>query len=1414
MGVQTFHLYNVSGQGIVLSFYVNGVNLTHTINAGEDYEFEADSLSPETQNAIQLGYLVYFQGSAILDVANVKAGFPMVFRGNYYPTVKYKKGDLIIFNGSLWLCRADVYGQTPIDNPSAWVGFVTDLGSGNHQFNTNNPHATTAAQVGAIAVGERGASEGVAPLVGGKVPSANLPAGSTANGDTKLAEGTPNEVSAAALRLHLDSLNNPHQVTPAQIGAATTASIGIANGIAPLDAGGLVPVAFLPAASGGTGLVPVYAVANNTLRDALVSSLTAGSLVAVLSPALVWRWSGTAFTDVTSTSLWTFFVNGKTGPAVSLTTDDITEANGKYYFTDVRLAGSAAFVAVQAASHAINTDTKLAEGTGNEVTAAQLKAHLTSTANPHSVTAAQIGALTSLSQDVAPTLGNAMDAGGYRIFNMGTPTGANDAATKAYVDAIATIAVGGGVLTVNGRGGAVTLSISDVAATAADLRAAITGTSGTGNLVFGTGPVISGGAFTNGFFTAPELSGPIIVGNIKQVTGYNAISFSASGVGVNYIDVMVASTGVAPKIAATGTDSNIQLRVEGKGLSGVKIRGLMADSLVVDTDQTLSASLTGIAADASGGDLTLTLPSAVSNAGKIFFITKFDGSANVVNIASSDYINGTIGETVLEEQWQSYVLQAVGGEWVILASHGFGGGGGAAANVYAFFDTGSHTLTNETVISVECSSGPVNLTLPGVADVVGVPITVQRTLGGTTAPALVYHAMGESIEDYPGGFIQVDQGESATFLSDGTVWKLISNLTKVVRTTGDQLIQDEKTFTNLTAEGFSTGTTVLTSATTLDLDTTTVDASAVTASFVITLPDPTTCEGKLYVIYRSDGTAARYVRITTPVGSIEDTANFDLSYARDSVSLQAIDGLWKIVSSSLTTQRRRILDECVANHFVTFNGQTGLGIGNDATTFADYPHVRNANAGSPVRYTADGGSSNIDVLIEGKGTGVARAATATLGTSTTQIASTAFVTATVAAAVNGLSWKGVCRAATTAPVTLASGLVDGVTIDGVVLATGDRVLVKDQSAGEENGIYIVAASGAASRASDADTGAKLVNASVYVAEGTVSADKQYTCTTNAPITLGSTTITFTNFAAGTSYINGTGLLLTGQTFSINTAVVMDLTTAQTASNKTFSDVTLTGVPVAPTATLGTNTTQVATTAFVEAAIDAIDLDTIPVARLAFSTTSRVAVTGSIALDDATHDGKSLRCSSAGASTITIENTVRDGFTAIIHQDGAGVFTVATSTLTLRNADGVISTGGQWTSIIAERKGTDLIITGAIAANGSTLNEIALTNMTKLTLSSVCYVEITASRAITDSDNGKILYTTSASNFILTFPDSLTKPFGCTLKQEGTGYLTVAVSGTAVLRSRALSTRTAGQWAMAAVDYRSGNDVVLTGDTIA
>lgn len=131
--------------------------------------------------------------------------------------------------------------------------------------------------------------------------------------------------------------------------------------------------------------------------------------------------------------------------------------------------------------------------------------------------------------------------------------------------------------------------------------------------------------------------------------------------------------------------------------------------------------------------------------------------------------------------------------------------------------------------------------------------------------------------------------------------------------------------------------------------------------------------------------------------------------------------------------------------------------------------------------------------------------------------------------LQGLNPKGAVRVATTANITLSGTQ----TIDGVAVIAGDRVLVKDQTATSQNGIYVVAA-GAWSRAPDMNSWVEVPSAYLFAQEGTVWADVPFVCTSNAGGTLDTTAITFMQFNGAGSITAGTGIVKSGNTLSVST----------------------------------------------------------------------------------------------------------------------------------------------------------------------------------------------------------------------------------------------------------------------------------------
>lgn len=137
----------------------------------------------------------------------------------------------------------------------------------------------------------------------------------------------------------------------------------------------------------------------------------------------------------------------------------------------------------------------------------------------------------------------------------------------------------------------------------------------------------------------------------------------------------------------------------------------------------------------------------------------------------------------------------------------------------------------------------------------------------------------------------------------------------------------------------------------------------------------------------------------------------------------------------------------------------------------------------------------------------------------------------------GLKPKDSCFATTTGNITL-SGLATQAGGDWGATLTGDtRILVKNQTLSQNNGIYL-AKSGAWVRSSDANTWASLVSAFTFIETGATEADTGWVCTIDAGGTLGTTPITWVQFSGAGTYVAGTGLTLSGNEFSItDTAVV-------------------------------------------------------------------------------------------------------------------------------------------------------------------------------------------------------------------------------------------------------------------------------------
>jgi hypothetical protein len=151
----------------------------------------------------------------------------------------------------------------------------------------------------------------------------------------------------------------------------------------------------------------------------------------------------------------------------------------------------------------------------------------------------------------------------------------------------------------------------------------------------------------------------------------------------------------------------------------------------------------------------------------------------------------------------------------------------------------------------------------------------------------------------------------------------------------------------------------------------------------------------------------------------------------------------------------------------------------------------------------------------------------------------------VDAVAQGLDAKPSVKYASTTNLTLTGGA----TIDGQSTTAGDRCLVKNQTTPSQNGIYVVQV-GAWTRATDMDAWTEVPGAFVFVEEGTTQADTGWVCTVGQVGSLGSSSITWTQFSGAGEYTWGAGLAATGNTIDIGAGagIQVNTDTIQIANN--------------------------------------------------------------------------------------------------------------------------------------------------------------------------------------------------------------------------------------------------------------------------
>lgn len=192
---------------------------------------------------------------------------------------------------------------------------------------------------------------------------------------------------------------------------------------------------------------------------------------------------------------------------------------------------------------------------------------------------------------------------------------------------------------------------------------------------------------------------------------------------------------------------------------------------------------------------------------------------------------------------------------------------------------------------------------------------------------------------------------------------------------------------------------------------------------------------------------------------------------------------------------------------ITLSGLTGIGIDGGA--------VRAANFADPTAAQDLATKSYVDAVATG------------LDIKASVRVATAAALAAVTAAGSGVG------------KTLTANANGALTVDGVAVSSANRVLVKDQVAGANNGIYVVTAAGSGgspfvlTRATDFDANAEVTaGAFTFVEEGTTNGDTGWVLVTDNPITVDTTALVFSQFSTTASLTYDAGLLKTGTSISV------------------------------------------------------------------------------------------------------------------------------------------------------------------------------------------------------------------------------------------------------------------------------------------